>query len=151
MLISDSDICLSLFFFVLLIRSTIQRLQKALDPDIVLCLHMNSALSPPIVVGSTCCLLLNPMKQLPLRLFNSALLLCHHYASLSQSYNIRMFAFQVPSREIDKAENRFWTHWNKETKQVLNRYLIFTKLFYIEHMCFNTFALFCPVFPAVPL
>uniref|UniRef100_A0A8C6TUG9 Splicing factor 3A subunit 2 n=1 Tax=Neogobius melanostomus TaxID=47308 RepID=A0A8C6TUG9_9GOBI len=26
-------------------------------------------------------------------------------------------AFKVPSREIDKAENRFWTHWNKETKQ----------------------------------
>lgn len=25
---------------------------------------------------------------------------------------------QVPSREIDKAENRFWTHWNRETKQV---------------------------------
>lgn len=27
--------------------------------------------------------------------------------------------FQVPSREIDKAETRFWTHWNRETKQVL--------------------------------
>uniref|UniRef100_A0A3P9JJ96 Splicing factor 3A subunit 2 n=1 Tax=Oryzias latipes TaxID=8090 RepID=A0A3P9JJ96_ORYLA len=26
-------------------------------------------------------------------------------------------AFKVPSREIDKAETRFWTHWNKETKQ----------------------------------
>uniref|UniRef100_A0A3B4AVT9 Matrin-type domain-containing protein n=1 Tax=Periophthalmus magnuspinnatus TaxID=409849 RepID=A0A3B4AVT9_9GOBI len=26
-------------------------------------------------------------------------------------------SFKVPSREIDKAENRFWTHWNKETKQ----------------------------------
>lgn len=26
--------------------------------------------------------------------------------------------FQVPSREIDKAETRFWTHWNRETKQV---------------------------------
>lgn len=26
-------------------------------------------------------------------------------------------AFKVPSREIDKAENRFWTHWNRETKQ----------------------------------
>lgn len=25
---------------------------------------------------------------------------------------------QVPSREIDKAETRFWTHWNRETKQV---------------------------------
>uniref|UniRef100_A0A1A7Z7H2 Splicing factor 3A subunit 2 n=1 Tax=Iconisemion striatum TaxID=60296 RepID=A0A1A7Z7H2_9TELE len=26
-------------------------------------------------------------------------------------------SFKVPSREIDKAENRFWTHWNRETKQ----------------------------------
>ncbi|XP_067308985.1 splicing factor 3A subunit 2 [Pseudorasbora parva] len=26
-------------------------------------------------------------------------------------------AFKVPSREIDKAETRFWTHWNRETKQ----------------------------------
>lgn len=26
-------------------------------------------------------------------------------------------AFKVPSREIDKSENRFWTHWNKDTKQ----------------------------------
>ncbi|XP_037131739.1 splicing factor 3A subunit 2 isoform X2 [Syngnathus acus] len=26
-------------------------------------------------------------------------------------------AFKVPSREIDKAESRFWTHWNRETKQ----------------------------------
>lgn len=33
-----------------------------------------------------------------------------------------MYLFpQVPSREIDKAESRFWTHWNKETKQVLIR------------------------------
>ncbi|XP_072260966.1 splicing factor 3A subunit 2 [Pyxicephalus adspersus] len=26
-------------------------------------------------------------------------------------------AFKVPSREIDKIEGKFWTHWNKETKQ----------------------------------
>lgn len=26
-------------------------------------------------------------------------------------------AFKVPSREVDKSEDRFWTHWNKETKQ----------------------------------
>ncbi|XP_053559050.1 splicing factor 3A subunit 2 [Bombina bombina] len=26
-------------------------------------------------------------------------------------------AFKVPSREIDKVEGKFWTHWNKETKQ----------------------------------
>lgn len=28
------------------------------------------------------------------------------------------FLLQVPSREIDKAEGKFWTHWNRETKQV---------------------------------
>ena len=26
-------------------------------------------------------------------------------------------AFKVPSREIDKNENKFWTHWNAEAKQ----------------------------------
>ncbi|XP_062843753.1 splicing factor 3A subunit 2 [Trichomycterus rosablanca] len=26
-------------------------------------------------------------------------------------------SFKVPSREIDKSESRFWTHWNRETKQ----------------------------------
>jgi len=26
-------------------------------------------------------------------------------------------SFKVPSREIDKTENKFWTHWNKDTKQ----------------------------------
>ena len=24
---------------------------------------------------------------------------------------------QVPSREVEKAEGKFWTHWNKDTKQ----------------------------------
>ncbi|KAF3829636.1 hypothetical protein GH733_003900 [Mirounga leonina] len=38
-------------------------------------------------------------------------------------------AFKVPSREIDKAEGKFWTHWNRETKQNLcwsrdTRYLV---------------------------
>jgi splicing factor 3A subunit 2 len=26
-------------------------------------------------------------------------------------------AFKIPSREIDKGENKFWTHWNSEAKQ----------------------------------
>ena len=25
---------------------------------------------------------------------------------------------QVPSREVDKDSKKFWTHWNRETKQV---------------------------------
>ena len=29
-----------------------------------------------------------------------------------------MPVLQVPSREIDKGEAKFWTHWNKDTKQV---------------------------------
>lgn len=27
------------------------------------------------------------------------------------------FQFQVPSREVDKSETKFWTLWNKETKE----------------------------------
>lgn len=26
-------------------------------------------------------------------------------------------AFKVPSREVEKTDNKFWTHWNKDTKQ----------------------------------
>lgn len=26
-------------------------------------------------------------------------------------------AFKVPSREVDKSEGRFWTYWNKDSKQ----------------------------------
>ena len=26
-------------------------------------------------------------------------------------------AFKIPSREVDKSEDKFWTVWNKETKQ----------------------------------
>ena len=26
-------------------------------------------------------------------------------------------AFKVPSREVDKSETRFWSHWNRETKE----------------------------------
>ena len=25
--------------------------------------------------------------------------------------------FQIPSREVDKGEDRFWTEWNPDTKQ----------------------------------
>lgn len=26
-------------------------------------------------------------------------------------------AFKVPSREVEKSDNKFWTHWNRDTKQ----------------------------------
>lgn len=26
-------------------------------------------------------------------------------------------AFKVPSREVEKHDSKFWTHWNKDTKQ----------------------------------
>ncbi|CAG0886583.1 unnamed protein product, partial [Cyprideis torosa] len=26
-------------------------------------------------------------------------------------------SFKVPSREVDKAEDKFWSHWNQDTKQ----------------------------------
>ena len=28
-----------------------------------------------------------------------------------------MCSFKVPSREVDKSENKFWSLWNKETKE----------------------------------
>lgn len=28
--------------------------------------------------------------------------------------------FQVPSREVDKSEGRFWSHWNKELINSVN-------------------------------
>jgi len=31
-----------------------------------------------------------------------------------------MWFAQVPSREVDKDSKKFWTHWNRETKQVVN-------------------------------
>ncbi len=27
-------------------------------------------------------------------------------------------AFKIPSREVDKSDHKFWTLWNKDTKQV---------------------------------
>lgn len=27
--------------------------------------------------------------------------------------------FKIPSREIDKSDDKFWTVWNRDTKQVL--------------------------------
>jgi len=32
--------------------------------------------------------------------------------------NSSVSRLQVPSREVDKDSKKFWTHWNKETKQV---------------------------------
>ena len=26
-------------------------------------------------------------------------------------------SFQIPSREVDKSEGKFWTHWNKDARQ----------------------------------
>lgn len=102
--------------FSVSIRSIIQKLLKELDPGTVLCLLMSSVSSPQTVDGSTCFLLPSHMKLLPLRsvkathFFFIILLFFPHHDCVF---------FQVPSREIDKAETRFWTHWNRETKQVL--------------------------------
>lgn len=32
-------------------------------------------------------------------------------------------AFKVPSREVDKSDDRFWSVWNKDTKQVAFRHV----------------------------
>jgi len=37
--------------------------------------------------------------------------------------------FQVPSREVDKDVSRFWTHWNRETKQVCHCFTVYTSEF----------------------
>lgn len=102
--------------FSVLIRSIIQKLLKELDPGTVSCLPMNSVLSPLTVDGSTCFLLLNHMKLLPLR---SAKATLPFFIMFFFLFSQQLWFFQVPSREIDKAETRFWTHWNRETKQVL--------------------------------
>lgn len=44
------------------------------------------------------------------------------FTSCSMLMSASLFS-QVPSREIDKAENRFWTHWNRETKQVNDKHV----------------------------
>lgn len=31
--------------------------------------------------------------------------------------NFENIAFKVPSREVEKTDGKFWTHWNKDTKQ----------------------------------
>lgn len=51
-----------------------------------------------------------------------------------RSYQYVLFAaepyetvgFKIPSREIDKTEGRFWTHWNQDTKQ------------FFLHFCFKS-------------
>ncbi|MCP9263051.1 Splicing factor 3A subunit 2 [Dirofilaria immitis] len=34
-------------------------------------------------------------------------------------------AFKIPSREVDKAEDKFWTLWNKDTKQLFSVFMQF--------------------------
>ena len=31
--------------------------------------------------------------------------------------NVRLFSAQIPSREVDKSEEKFWVDWNHDTKQ----------------------------------
>lgn len=38
------------------------------------------------------------------------------------------FILQIPSREIDKTEEKFWTYWNEDTKQVTYKFIDFRKL-----------------------
>lgn len=36
---------------------------------------------------------------------------------ISKMCSNQFFVYQVPSREVDKSEQKFWTHWNQDTKQ----------------------------------
>lgn len=48
-------------------------------------------------------------------------LLRGHRVAPGSKARLHLTPAQVPSREIDKAEGKFWTHWNRETKQVGRR------------------------------
>ena len=36
---------------------------------------------------------------------------------IQSSLKTLLFLFQIPSREVDKGEDKFWTEWNPDTKQ----------------------------------
>lgn len=41
-----------------------------------------------------------------------------YFIEKNRNFNkLSFFTLQVPSREVEKAEGKFWTHWNKDTKQ----------------------------------
>jgi hypothetical protein len=47
--------------------------------------------------------------------------------------------FQIPSREVDKSEGKFWTYYNTETKQVFFFYLkISSSFFFSTSFSFNS-------------
>ena len=54
------------------------------------------------------------MKPLLSRLIPICGLVCNKKSISISAYPIFN---QVPSREVDKSEQRFWSHWNKETKE----------------------------------
>lgn len=65
-----------------------------------------------------------PYETIAFKVSNSCSSLGHLiiFTSCSMLTSASLFS-QVPSREIDKAENRFWTHWNRETKQVNDKHV----------------------------
>lgn len=82
----DLNISNKIALICVLIRSIIQKLLRELDPGTDSCLLMNSVSSPLIVGGSTCFLLRNHMKLLPLRSAISASLLFIVLFSISSQW-----------------------------------------------------------------
>jgi hypothetical protein len=44
-------------------------------------------------------------------------------------------AFKIPAREIDRSEDKYWSLWNKESKQVAARFTFVKKLKYSSTSC----------------
>ena len=42
---------------------------------------------------------------------------CQYVLFAAEPYET--IGFKVPSREVDKGDGKCWTHWNRDTKQVL--------------------------------
>ena len=48
-------------------------------------------------------------------------------------------AFKIPAREIDRAEDKYWALWNKESKQVLTLLISILTYFLVFHaICIQT-------------
>ena len=48
-------------------------------------------------------------------------------------------AFKIPAREIDRAEDKYWALWNKESKQVLTLLIsILTYFLVFNLICIQT-------------
>lgn len=132
----------------MLIRLIIQKLLKELDPGTVSCLPMNSVLSPLTVDGSTCFLLLNHMKLLPLRSAKATLLFVIVFFPFFSHSSCGFSRF--PAEKLIKQKLASGPTGTEK----LNRFLhsAHTIWFYkLRNMWFNLCCLIATVLPTIPL